>query len=116
MTGMSLTNYTCLGCGARPDHTFRYGRERAHGSGDFHHGGRELPCGPVATADEFTDLVLAVTGLIAAIDAETDNADGKPVLPASPGCFDCTRGTRPDRLNTGLCAYHRARRALEVNS
>lgn len=28
------------------------------------------------------------------------------------GCIECTAGTVPDRYNTGLCAYHRAKQLL----
>lgn len=28
------------------------------------------------------------------------------------GCIECTCGTVPDRLNTGLCAYHSAKKLL----
>lgn len=28
------------------------------------------------------------------------------------GCLECTAGTPPDRLNTGPCAFHRAKAAI----
>lgn len=31
---------------------------------------------------------------------------------ADIGCIECTAGTVPDRLNTGLCAYHNAKKLL----
>lgn len=31
---------------------------------------------------------------------------------ADIGCIECTVGTVPDRLNTGLCAYHHAKKVL----
>lgn len=31
---------------------------------------------------------------------------------ADIGCIECTVGTVPDRLNTGLCAYHAAKQLL----
>lgn len=31
---------------------------------------------------------------------------------ADIGCVECTVGTVPDRLNTGLCAYHTAKKLL----
>lgn len=31
---------------------------------------------------------------------------------ADVGCIECTVGTVPDRLNTGLCAYHNAKKLL----
>jgi hypothetical protein len=33
-------------------------------------------------------------------------------LPKDSGCIDCTVGTVPDRLNTGRCMYHQAKRLL----
>ena len=32
--------------------------------------------------------------------------------PADSGCIDCTRGTVPDKFNTGPCPYHTAKRLL----
>ena len=28
------------------------------------------------------------------------------------GCIECTQGATPDRYNTGLCAYHNAKKLL----
>jgi hypothetical protein len=39
-----------------------------------------------------------------------DSEGAWPTLDA--GCVECTSGTVPDRLNTGLCAYHNAKKLL----
>ena len=39
------------------------------------------------------------------------NSEGHYPQPDS-GCIECTLGTVPNRLNIGLCAYHRAKELL----
>lgn len=38
---------------------------------------------------------------------DRDNLEDR--APVDAGCFECTAGTVPNRLNTGLCAYHFAK-------
>lgn len=45
------------------------------------------------------------------IEDYTDNNDGKG--PRDYGCVDCTEGTVPYRLNTGLCGFHMMKKALK---
>ena len=53
------------------------------------------------------DLVYLVRRLVRQIETAQSDSEGHYPVPDA-GCFDCTVGTVPDRLNTGLCAYHRA--------
>jgi len=48
-----------------------------------------------------------------------DTEEGSPALAgdgSNSGCILCTRGTVPNRLNTGLCAYHRLEKLLRVHA
>lgn len=55
------------------------------------------------------EILKALERLVIAIDCENMNTEGATMAHmASYGCIICTVGTVPDRLNTGLCAYHHA--------
>lgn len=54
--------------------------------------------------DAARDLVDLITDTIS-------NSEGRWPQP-DPGCIDCTSGTVPNRLNTGPCALHAAKRLL----
>lgn len=44
---------------------------------------------------------------------ENTQADTEGKYPSpDAGCIECTLGTVPDRVNTGLCAYHNAKQLL----
>lgn len=44
---------------------------------------------------------------------ENTQADSEGQYPAlDSGCVECTGGATPDRYNTGLCAYHNAKKLL----
>ena len=61
-----------------------------------------------AMADEIVRLREALRGLLNAYEPEEGVIDCHP----DGGCIECTSGVTPNHLNTGLCAYHRARAAL----
>lgn len=48
--------------------------------------------------------------VLAHVNLSTDTEGKYPPLDA--GCIECTVATVPDRLNTGLCAYHGAVKLL----
>jgi hypothetical protein len=56
-------------------------------------------------------LAEALRAMVNAHDTLVSDTEGHYPRPDT-GCIDCTLGTVPDRFNTGLCAYHRARAAL----
>ena len=49
---------------------------------------------------------------VEALEDYMDEYDAEARHPEA-GCVECTAGTTPDRLNTGLCVYHKARAALQ---
>jgi hypothetical protein len=54
---------------------------------------------------------MALARMICAHENTLEASEGK--FPwKDPGCIECTVGTVPDRLNTGPCAYHNARKLL----
>jgi len=53
----------------------------------------------------------ALKAMLKAHDITLSESDGRFPL-KDDGCVDCTRGTVPDHLNTGPCAYHSAKRLL----
>jgi hypothetical protein len=57
------------------------------------------------------DLREALDRMVTAHDALSSNTEGQ-YPPLDSGCIECTVGTVPDRLNTGLCAYHNAKKVL----
>jgi hypothetical protein len=62
-------------------------------------------------ADEFERFQTALNRMVLAHENTSSDTEGKyPTLDA--GCIECTAGTVPDRHNTGLCAYHTAKRLL----
>lgn len=57
------------------------------------------------------ELETALNRMVQAhLNLESDTEGRYP--PPDAGCIDCTVGTVPDRLNTGLCAYHNAKKVL----
>ncbi len=59
-------------------------------------------------------LLAALKGLVKAVDnLESEEAGAGRNLFISPGCVVCTDGATPDKWNTGPCAYHVARAAIE---
>ena len=63
---------------------------------------------------DIRDLIAEVERLREALEDMADEfADLDDDMPTSAGCIECTQGTVPNNLNKGLCAYHRARAALE---
>lgn len=57
------------------------------------------------------ELETALNRMILAHENTLSDSEGRCPA-ADTGCIDCTRGTVPDRLNTGPCAYHAAKRLL----
>lgn len=56
-------------------------------------------------------LEIALNRMVAAHENLSSNTEGQ-YPPLDAGCLECTAGTVPDRLNTGLCAYHAAKKLL----
>ena len=54
------------------------------------------------------ELETALNRMVLAHENTVSDSEGR-WPPADRGCIDCTRGTVPDRLNTGRCAYHTAK-------
>lgn len=61
--------------------------------------------------DRIQQLEVALNRMICAHENTLSESDGRFPLKDS-GCPDCTSGTVPDRLNTGPCAFHNAKRLL----
>ena len=61
----------------------------------------------------FTQARNIIRDLCRAHDETQSESEGRFPL-ADAGCIDCTKGTVPDSLNTGLCPYHRARNFLRT--
>lgn len=59
----------------------------------------------IASAPE---LLEALIGLISEYDEERQTIDASP----NAGCIECTAGTVPNNLNTGLCHMHKAIAAI----
>ena len=61
------------------------------------------------------DLATAeVQGLVQALEkSESEYADLEDRAPVDAGCIECTAGTVPNKLNTGLCAHHMRIKALQ---
>lgn len=57
------------------------------------------------------ELETALNRLVLTYENTLSESDGRFPLKDS-GCPDCTSGTVPDRLNTGPCAFHNAKRLL----
>ena len=67
-----------------------------------------------AMRDSLTRIHELETGLnrmVLAHENLVSDTEGKYPPPDS-GCIECTVGTVPNRLNTGLCAYHSAKKLL----
>ena len=65
----------------------------------------------VSAHERITELETALNLMVQAhVNLESDTEGQYPSPDA--GCIECTAGTVPDRLNTGLCAYHNAGRML----
>lgn len=56
-------------------------------------------------------LETALSRMVAAHETLSANTEGQYPY-ADIGCIECTAGTVPDRVNTGLCAYHNAKKLL----
>lgn len=61
--------------------------------------------------DRIQQLEVALNRMICAHENTLDDSEGRYPKPDS-GCIHCTKGTVPDRLNTGPCAYHNAQKLL----
>lgn len=57
------------------------------------------------------ELETALNRMALAHENTESDSEGHYPLPDT-GCIECTRGTVPNNLNTGLCAYHNAKRLL----
>lgn len=57
------------------------------------------------------DLEMALARMVAEHEETESDTEGRYPC-ADHGCIECTLGTVPDNLNTGLCAYHRAKELL----
>jgi len=57
------------------------------------------------------ELETALNRMVLAHENLASDTEGKYPPPDS-GCIECTVGTVPNRLNTGLCAYHSAKKLL----
>lgn len=58
-----------------------------------------------------THLLAVLQRMVIAHENLRDDTEGKYPTPDA-GCIVCTVGTVPNRLNTGLCAYHEAKKLL----
>ena len=65
----------------------------------------------VSTYDRLELFVSALAGMVRAHEKLVGDTEGE-YPPADSGCIECTLGTVPDRYNTGLCAYHSAKKLL----
>lgn len=63
-------------------------------------------------AHPMSALRKALEQMVAAHEETLSNSEGRYPT-ANSGCIECTLGTVPDRLNTGLCAYHRSKELLD---
>lgn len=61
--------------------------------------------------DRIHELETALNRMVLAHENLRDDTEGQ-YPPLDAGCIECTVGTVPDRLNTGLCAYHSAKTLL----
>lgn len=61
-------------------------------------------------SDLLTDAAPDMLAALIASEREYENYDER--APLDSGCIECTVGTVPDRLNTGLCAHHLRVRAI----
>ena len=61
--------------------------------------------------ERILNLELALDRLIRLVDDVSDDTEGHHPSPDS-GCLECTAGTVPYRYNTGLCAYHNAKKLI----
>lgn len=52
-----------------------------------------------------------ITRLLDLLDTIRDDSEGRYPR-ADSGCVECTHGATLDRLNTGRCAYHEAKRLV----
>lgn len=57
------------------------------------------------------ELEDALNRMVLAHESLSADTEGKYPY-ADIGCIECTVGTVPNRLNTGLCAYHNAKKLL----
>lgn len=63
-----------------------------------------------ATA-KISELETALNRMVHAHENTSADTEGRwPALDG--GCIECTGGATPDRFNTGLCAYHNAKKLL----
>lgn len=61
--------------------------------------------------DRITELETALNRMVCAHENLSADTEGQ-YPPLDAGCVECTAGVTPDRYNTGLCAYHNAKRLL----
>lgn len=67
-------------------------------------------CGFIFMRRDIHDEALRIIdGFLANYDPESAAILVEP----NPGCLECTAGTTPNHLNTGLCTYHQARAFIE---
>lgn len=64
-----------------------------------------------AATHRIYELESALDRLLRLVDRTMDDSEGHWPSPDA-GCSVCTSGTVPNRLNTGLCAYHDARKVM----
>lgn len=58
-------------------------------------------------------LIAAAPDMLAALQAsEREYENLEDSAPVDSGCIECTVGTVPNHLNTGLCAHHLRRAAI----
>jgi len=63
--------------------------------------------------DRYRDIEKCLRRMVKAHDDLASDTEGKYPVP-DDGCIECTEGTVPDKFNTGLCAYHQAKKLLKM--
>jgi hypothetical protein len=62
-------------------------------------------------SDRIHELETALNRMILAHENTLADSEGRWPHP-DHGCIECTLGTVPNKFNTGLCAYHTAKKVL----
>ena len=95
--------------GAEPCEGYRelelLARPWLNAGGVYHrHDGIDWPSADACAVCRRDELLDALRALLSGYDDE----DGCIRCETDPGCYECTSGTVPHDLNTGLCPYHAA--------
>lgn len=86
------------------------GQETSSSRGDAIAGGKASGALRSANA-RISELEAALNRMVCAHENIIANSEGRWPAP-DRGCIECTSGTVPNHLNTGLCAFHNARKVL----